>query len=108
ELAEDAGFNGVNLLNGDDLSVIFNEDGSSNLDIKGVRFDSTGLGLSAAAAGAFQNDVNIDNTLNALDTAIQTLRSQGTKFGSNLTVVETRQNFTKEMINTLETGAANL
>lgn len=108
ELAEDAGFNGVNLLNGDDLSVIFNEDGSSNLDIKGVRFDSTGLGLSSAAAGAFQNDVNIDNTLNALDTAIQTLRSQGTKFGSNLSVVETRQNFTREMINTLETGAANL
>lgn len=108
ELAEDAGFNGVNLLNGDDLSVIFNEDGSSNLDIRGVTFDSTGLGLSKAASGDFQTDLNIDNALSSLDTAIATLRSQGTKFGSNLSVVETRQNFTKEMINTLETGAANL
>ena len=31
-LAKDSGFNGVNLLNGDDLSVLFNEDGSSSLD----------------------------------------------------------------------------
>jgi flagellin len=108
ELAEDAGFNGVNLLNGDDLNVIFNEDGSSNLEIKGVSFNATGLGLSKAASGDFQSDNAIDNTLAALDTAIATLRSQGTKFGSNLSVVETRQNFTKEMINTLETGAANL
>ena len=30
------------------------------------------------------------------------------KFGSNLSVVETRQDFTKNMINVLETGAANL
>ena len=44
ELAEDASFNGVNLLNGDDLNVIFNEDGSSQLDITGVTFDAAGLG----------------------------------------------------------------
>ena len=28
QLAKDSGFNGVNLLNGDNLSVLFNEDGS--------------------------------------------------------------------------------
>ena len=108
ELAEDAGFNGVNLLNGDNLKVIFNEDGSSKLDITGVRFDSGSLGMSRAASGYFQSDSNIETTLSTLDGVIGTLRSQASQFGSNLSVVETRENFTKSMINTLETGAANL
>ena len=108
ELAEDAGFNGVNLLNGDNLKVIFNEDGSSKLDITGVRFDSSSLGISRASSGYFQSDSNIEATLSTLDTVIGNLRSQASQFGSNLSVVETRENFTTSMINTLETGAANL
>ena len=45
QLVQDAGFNGVNLLNGDSLTVTFNEDGSSTLGIAGVTFDSAGLGM---------------------------------------------------------------
>jgi flagellin-like hook-associated protein FlgL len=108
ELAEDAGFNGVNLLNGDDLTVTFNEDGSSTLDITGVSFDSAGLGLSSLGTTAFDTDSSIDTVLGNLDTAISSLRSQASEFGSNLSIVETREDFTKSMINTLETGAANL
>jgi flagellin-like hook-associated protein FlgL len=108
ELKNDAGFNGKNLLDGDDLKVIFNEDGSSSLTIGGVTFDSAGLGLSSVTTGDFDTDANIEATLATLDTATSTLRSQASKFGSNLSVVETRENFTKETINTLETGAANL
>ncbi|HRF07800.1 MAG TPA: flagellar protein, partial [Xanthobacteraceae bacterium] len=44
QLAADASFNGVNLLNGDSLSVVFNEDGSSSMSIGGVTFDAAGLG----------------------------------------------------------------
>src|SRR5262249_3969315 len=47
QLAKDASYNGVNLLNGDNLKVTFNENGSSSMTIIGVRFNSTGLGLSA-------------------------------------------------------------
>lgn len=108
ELKNDAGFNGKNLLDGDDLKVTFNEDGSSSLTIGGVDFDSAGLGLSSVTAGDFDTDANIEATLATLDTATSTLRSQASKFGSNLSVVETRESFTKETINTLETGAANL
>ncbi len=108
ELKNDAGFNGKNLLDGDDLKVVFNEDGSSSLNIGGVTFDSAGLGLSSVASGDFDSDANIEATLSTLDTATSTLRSQASKFGSNLSVVETRESFTKETINTLETGAANL
>lgn len=108
QLAADSGYNGVNLLNGDDLSVIFNEDGSSTLGIDGVEFDSEGLGITSVATGDFQTNSGIQTSLDQLSSAINTLRSQASTFGSNLSVVEVRQDFTKNMINTLETGAANL
>jgi flagellin len=108
QLVKDAGFNGINLLDGDDLSVLFNEDGSSKLDIAGVDLDSAGLGLSAVASSGFDTDTAINSTLDTLKSGIDTLRTQASKFGANLSVVETRQDFTKNMINVLETGAANL
>src|SRR6201996_5752800 len=45
--AQDASFNGVNLLNGDTLKLTFNETGRSTLGITGVTFNTAGLGLSA-------------------------------------------------------------
>lgn len=108
ELAEDASFNGVNLLDGDSLSVIFNEDGSSQLDITGVGFDATGLGLTQLASTGLDTDAGINTVLKSLDSATGALRSQASEFGSNLSIVETRENFTNNMINTLETGAAEL
>ncbi|MCB1516368.1 MAG: flagellin protein [Hyphomicrobiaceae bacterium] len=108
DLAGDASFNGVNLLAGDDLSVLFNEDGSSSLDITGVTYDSAGLGLSSVSSGGFDSDSAINTVLDDLSAGIDTLRTQASTFGSNLSVVEIRQNFTKDLINTLETGAANL
>ena len=36
------------------------------------------------------------------------LRSQASAFGSNLSIVQNRQEFTKSMINTLQTGSDNL
>jgi flagellin-like hook-associated protein FlgL len=107
-VARDAGYNGVNLLNGDDLSVLFNEDGSSKLDIDGVTNSAAGLGLTALASTAFDSNSAINATLDKLKAGIDTLKSQSAKFGSNLSVVQTRQTFTKEMINVLETGASNL
>ncbi|MEM9206277.1 MAG: flagellin [Pseudomonadota bacterium] len=109
ELARDASFNGNNLLQSDDLTVIFNEDGSSSLDIDGVDFDTGGLGVNRITGlNTFQEDSNIETTLGQLDGAITALRDQAAQFGSNLSVVETRRDFTTNLINTLETGAANL
>jgi len=107
-LAADSSFNGVNLLNGDNLSVLFNEDGTSKLDITGVTYDSAGLGLSTIASGGFDTNTSINSTLDDLSSAVDTLRTQASVFGSNLSVVEIRQDFTKNIINTLQTGASNL
>ena len=107
QLINDAGYNGVNLLDGDSLTVTFNEDGSSTLNVNGVTFDSSGLGISASA-NTFQTDFDIDAAITELRSASLQLQSHASTLGSNLSVVETRQDFTKNIINVLETGAANL
>jgi flagellin-like hook-associated protein FlgL len=104
-LAGDASYNGINLLNGDDLKVVFNENGTSSLIIAGVTFNSAGLGLTAISGTGFQSDTNIDVTITSIDLALNTLRTQASKFGSNISTVQTRQDFTKQLINTLQTGA---
>ncbi len=108
DLAKDASYNGINLLFGDDLKVVFNEDGSSSLTIAGVTYDAAGLGLGTISGTGFQSDAAIDSALDQIDTALATLRNQASKFGSNLNTVQARQDFTKKLIVTLQTGADNL
>jgi flagellin len=107
QLSKDTGYNGINLLNGDQLKVAFNEKDTSSLTIKGVTFDSTGLGITTAD-NKLQANSDINASLKELTTAVDKLRSQASTFGSNLSVVQNRQDFTKDFIDTLETGADQL
>jgi len=108
QLAADASFNGVNLLDGNSLTAKFNEDGSSSLTISGVTFDANGLSLSDTTTSAFGSDAGINSVVSALDSATNTLRTQSSTFGNNLAVVENRQNFTDSLIGVLERGAGAL
>jgi len=105
----DSSFNGVNLLNGDTLKLVFDETGKSTLSIAGVTFDATGLGLKSLTSGTdFTDNVQTNSVLTALNTASTTLRSQASAFGANLSVVQIRQDFNKNLINVLQTGSSNL
>ena len=104
-LAGDSSYNGINLLKGDTLKIVFNETGTSSLTVTGVNFNAAGLGLNTVSAGTFQNNTNIDTVLANVDTALKTLRTQASAFGANLNTVQTRQDFTKGLIQTLQTGA---
>jgi flagellin len=107
--ASDSSFNGVNLLNGDTLSLTFDETGASKLSITGVTFNDAGLGLSTLQAGTDFLDNNSANTvLSQLQSASTTLQSEASALGSNLSVVQIRQDFNKNLINVLQTGASNL
>ena len=117
QLAKDSSYNGINLLAGDRLSIAFNEKGGTNqtkLDIQGTNLTSDNLGIPQAVntqlAGFFnfQNDLDLEKATGSLSTALTSLRSLASTFGSNLSVAQTRQDFTKEMVNTLTTGADNL
>jgi flagellin len=108
QLAGDSSYNGVNLLNGDSLKVLFNENGTSSLTISGVNFNSKGLGLSAASGTGFLDNNNITTSETAINAAITTVRAQTETFGTNSGTISTRQTFEQNMINTLQTGASNL
>ncbi len=115
KLSDDASFNGINLLRGDKLKITFNENGTSTLviqakDINGnpTSISAANLGLSSLVGPDVDADDNIDTLLNGLTDALGTLRSHASNFGSSLSIVQNRQDFTKAMINTLQTGADNL
>ncbi|MDN3274814.1 DUF1522 domain-containing protein [Frankia sp. RB7] len=107
--SQDSSFNGVNLLNGDTLKLVFNETGSSTLGINGVVFNAAGLGLSNLVPGTdFIDNGATNKVLTSLNAASSTLRSEGSSLGSNLSIVQVRQDFSKNLINVLQTGSSNL
>jgi flagellin len=107
--AQDASFNGINLLDGNSLKMIFDETGKSTLTIAGVTFNAAGLGLTPLTPGTdFTDNVRTTTVLNALNAATSQLQSQASAFGANLSIVEIRQDFSKSLINVLQTGASNL
>jgi len=109
-LSTDSGFNGINLLdsnNSANLTVTLNESGTSTVTIQAVDFSATGLNINTSGnSWATTGDIQLASA--DLTTALITLRSQAQAFGSNLSTVQIRQDFTKAMINTLQTGADNL
>jgi flagellin len=116
-LAKDAGFNGINLLGGDQLSITFNEKTGVNknkLDIQGDTVTAGNLGIMAAQDGVgvgfinIQDDSSLATAADALTNVLSTLRATASSLGSNLSIVQTRQDFTKELANTLTIGADNL
>jgi flagellin-like hook-associated protein FlgL len=68
----------------------------------------TSSNFSTGSTSGFETDAQINATLGNLNDAMSALRSQASTFGTNLTVVENRQNFTKNLINALEEGAGKL
>ncbi|MBC9976892.1 DUF1522 domain-containing protein [Bradyrhizobium campsiandrae] len=107
--AQDSSFNGVNLLNGDQLKLTFDETGKSSLNITGVTYNSKGLGLAALTGGVdFIDNAATNKVLTNLNAASSTLRSEASSLGSNLSVVQVRQDFNKNLINVLQTGSSNL
>jgi flagellin len=107
--SQDSSFNGINLLNGDTLNLTFNETGKSTLNISGVAFNTAGLGLATLNAGTdFLDNTSANKALTALTSASTALRTQASALGSNLSIVQIRQDFSKNVINVLQTGSSNL
>ena len=107
ELVQDTSYKGINLLKGDDLTVVFNESRTSSLELKGVTFDAQGLGFTDAI-NDWKDTASIDTALDQITKATSLLRAQASEFGQNLSTVQIRQDFTENMINNLQTGADKL
>ena len=107
QLAADSGYNGVSLLNGGGLKVVFNQTATSFQTIAGSTDTSTGLGV-VASTGNFQTTFDINAALTNATAALTTLQNQASTFASSLAVDQARSDFTKAQINTLNTGANGL
>ena len=111
QLVQDTSYQGVNLIDGtsNSLTVQFNNaaNNPNSLTIQGVDLTTTGLGLSAAT-GNWSSATSVSDAQSALTSAVSTLRANSSSLGQNLTTVQTRQDFTTNLINTLQTGAGDL
>ena len=111
QLAGDSGYNGVNLIGGNNLQINFNETATSSLTIDGVNYNASGLGLSSisgSTTGSFFDSSQLSSLVTNINTAISNVQTQTETFGTNSSSISTRQTFTTAMINTLQTGASNL
>jgi flagellin len=111
-LVNDATFNGSNLLNstGNTLVVYFNATNTTALTITGVNVTSAGLLTSSGntAASAWAAATNIQTSQSYLLTALSTLRTDAAQFGGNATLIQTRQDFTSNLITSLQNASSDL
>ena len=70
---------------------------------------AAGLSLAKLTGGTdFLDNASASAAIKSLDTASSTLRTQASALGSNLSIVQIRQDFSKNLINVLQTGSSNL
>ena len=105
DLVGDAQYRGVNLLNGDDLTTFFNEDNTSSLTTSGATFTADGLGITEAS---FRSSTQINLSATQAREALASVRSFGSTLANNLSIIQTRRDFTEQTINTLTAGADDL
>lgn len=94
-----------------DLTINSKRDGSDNTDFGSQGYSATTGGNFSIATdddSGFATDNDINRTISKLNNALSNLRSQASEFGTNLSIVENRQDFTRSLINTLEEGAGKL
>jgi len=107
-LANDAEYKGTNLLKANnDLVVNFNEDASSSITIASV--DTTGASYAVdAATNSWASDTDIAAAETDLNTAISAFRSLSKNLAAQSTYIQTRIDFTQNLINVFKTGAEDL
>lgn len=102
---QDSGYNGINLLQGGDLKVTFNETGTSSINVKSVNYTANGeLGIANSTNKFISND-DVDVASANLKRAADKIASQAAIFAANQTVIQNRTTFTNAMIQTLNAGA---
>ncbi len=75
---------------------------------KGVTVNKDTQAQAQRDGSGWGDDSLIEASLDQVRQAQLDLRAQASTFGTNMTVVTNRQNFTADMINTLQTGAGKL
>jgi len=102
---EDAGYRGTNLMKGDTLVTYFNEDRTSKLETTGQSLKAGQIGLEEAN---FASTEKIDAIINDIKTALESVRDFGSQLANDLSIIQTREEFTKGLVETLSEGSDKL
>jgi flagellin len=128
ELANDASYQGLNLINSTatKLSVDFSTTSTATFTIDGRNLNVSGLFTNGGSLSEFQAGLSLfglgtdgfsgvgtsvsafDEAITQLDTAVSKLRGAAKALGSNVTFLQTRLDFTKAYVNNLQEGADKL
>ena len=108
-LVNDADYQGLNLIASaaGALTVSFNEDNTATLAVSAVDLTGSGLNVNTNFA-SFATDTDIDQAISFYNAALTTLRTNAQGLGSNNTLLQTRLDFTTDLVNTLEEGSDKL
>lgn len=104
-LIDDTQYRGNNLLKGDTLRTDFNETRSSFLKTEGRNVTSAALEFGEIRLRSATQIAALKATI---DDARESVRSYGESLASDLNIIQTRERFTQELINTLAEGADRL
>ena len=106
-ISKDAGINGTNLLKGDKIKLALNEDGTSSTTIDGTTVSATSLGISASA-NTWQADTDINDALDSLIGAADSLEATAASFSSNQSIINARKEFNSSLSDILKSSASSL
>lgn len=110
----DANYRGINLLGADKLVTQFNENSGSSgntLEIDGLGFttDLGGITWSTAATDwSGYNLTTLESRASEISASLTKLRDFGASLANGLSIIQTREDFTKSLIQRLEEGADKL
>ena len=105
KLINDCSYQGINLLKGGNLKVVFNEHRSHVFNVLGQDITAAAIGLNEAL---WQTASDINRSVSELTQAITTLRSLAESLGNQYSIIQTRADFTEGLTDILETGADDL
>ena len=105
---QDSSYGGINLLQGQDLKVTFNETGTSSINVTSVNYTANGqLGIANSTHSFVSND-DVDVASANLKRASDKIAAQSAVFAANQTVIQNRSSFTKNLVDTLNAGSDSL
>jgi flagellin len=109
QLAVDSNYNGTSLLNNQSLVVVTNQTGTSKITLTSSNDTSSGLGLTSTfSSNTFQDNYDINQAVTAVTSALTSLQNQASTYASQVSVIQARQDFTSQQVNTLTNGINDL
>jgi flagellin-like hook-associated protein FlgL len=118
EMASDSGYRGVNLLQSGELTVQFAPTADQStlhlsgfgatvaeFSISGMSDAGTGVGW---VSGTTVTTSTIQTAIDGIEEAVSTLRTEAKVLSNNLSIITAREEFSSQMMNTLNDGAAKL